>query len=52
MSRLSAGEPKQIELKATNNVYTVLVAVSIVVVIVALVVLYQRSETLFQAKPW
>ena len=50
MSRVAAGE--QIEIKPTNNIYTVLAAVAVVVEIVALVVLYMRNNTLFGVPFW
>ena len=50
MSRVSAGE--QIEIKATNNIYTVLAASAVVVEIVALVVLFMRHQTLFGTNIW
>ena len=45
MSRVAAGE--QIEIKPTNNVYTVLVVVAVVVEIAAFVVLFMRHNTLY-----
>lgn len=45
MSRVSAGE--QIEIRPTNNIYTVLVVAAVVVEIVAFVVMYMRHTTLF-----
>jgi hypothetical protein len=50
MSRVSPGEP--IPISATNNIYTVLVAAAVVVVLVALIVLCVRFNTLYQAWPW
>ena len=51
MSRISAGESR-IEIKPTNNIYTVLVASAVVVEIVALVVLIMRNATLFDKSLW
>jgi hypothetical protein len=50
MSRVSSGGP--IEISATNNIYTVLVGAAVVVVLVALIVLCVRYNSLFQAWPW
>ena len=47
MSRIAGRE--QIEIKPTNNVYTVLVIVSVVVEVAALVALYMRHQALFDA---
>lgn len=45
MSRLSAAD--RIEIRPTNNVYTVLVIVAFVVQVIAFVVLWMRSTALF-----
>ena len=46
MSRMQAGEP--ITVKPTNNMYTVLAAVGLIVTILGLIVLYVRAGTLLQ----
>lgn len=45
MSR--AGGPEQIIVRPTNNVYTALVVVCVVVEIIGLIALYVRYSTLF-----
>ena len=45
MSR--AGGPEQIIVRPTNNVYTALVVVCVIVEIVGLIVLFMRHKTLF-----
>jgi hypothetical protein len=45
MSRLSG--PEQIKVPPTNNVYTALVVVSVVVLIVGLLLLIMRHDTVF-----
>ena len=45
MSR--AGGPEQIIVRPTNNVYTALVVICVVVQIVGLIALYMRHKTLF-----
>lgn len=47
MSRASSGD--MIVVKATNNVYTVLVVVATLASILAIVVVAMRSQTLFNA---
>ncbi len=51
MSRMSSGA-EQIVVRPTNNVYTVLVAVAIVVEIVGLVSLWMQSTALYGANPF
>ena len=48
MSRISGGNPQIREVKPTSNVYTVLAAVGMVVVIAGLVVLFMRATDLFK----
>ena len=50
MSRISGGE--QIEVKATNNIYTVLVGAAVVVELVALIVLLMQHKELYTKFPW
>jgi hypothetical protein len=45
MSRM--GTPEQIVVRPTNNVYTALVAASVVALLVGLIVLYLKHEDLF-----
>ena len=45
MSRL--GAPEQIIVRPTNNVYTALVVVCVIVQIIGIVVLYMRHQSLF-----
>jgi hypothetical protein len=45
MSRAATGDT--VVLRPVNNIYTVLAGVALVVVILGLVVLYMRSETLW-----
>jgi hypothetical protein len=45
MSRLTG--PEQIVVRPTNNVYTALVVISTVVLIIGLLVLYLRHDTVF-----
>ena len=45
MSRM--GTPEQIIVRPTNNVYTALVASSVVALIVGILVLYMKHEELF-----
>lgn len=45
MSRLSG--PEQISVRPTNNVYTALVVVSVVVLVLGLIALYVRHESVF-----
>lgn len=47
MSRLSSGNVQYV--RASNNVYTVLVAIALVVEIVGFVVLIMQANTLFKA---
>ena len=47
MSRVSAGDT--VLVKPTSNVYTVLAFVATVAVILAIVVVYYRTQTLFKA---
>jgi uncharacterized membrane protein YkgB len=47
MSRISGGNPQIREVKPTSNVYTVLAAVGMVVVIAGLVVLFRQATLLF-----
>lgn len=51
MARKPAGE-QIFEIKPTNNIYTVLVIVSVVVEIAAFVVLFVRNKTLFTTPLW
>jgi hypothetical protein len=48
MSRLST--PEQIVVRPTNNVYTALVAICIVVEIIGLIALYMKHSELFPGK--
>ena len=45
MSRM--GTPEQIVVRPTNNVYTALVAASVVALIVGILVIYMKHEALF-----
>ena len=45
MSRMTSGQP--IEVRPTNNVYTVLVAVALLIQLVGLVAMVMRSSTLY-----
>ena len=45
MSR--GGAPEQIVVRPTNNIYTALVVVCVVVLLVGMIVLYVRHDTLF-----
>jgi hypothetical protein len=45
MSRLSG--PEQIVVRPTNNIYTALAAASVVVLIVGLLILIMRHDTVF-----
>lgn len=45
MSRAATGDT--VVVKPSNNIYTVLAAVALVVVILALVVIYFRADTIF-----
>ena len=47
MSRFSGGNPQIREVKPTNNVYTVLAAIGLVVVIAGLVALFMQAKVLF-----
>jgi hypothetical protein len=49
MSRLSTGNVQYV--KPTSNVYTVLAAIALVAVIIGLVVLIMRADTLFKPLP-
>jgi hypothetical protein len=51
MSRISSGS-EQIIVKPTNNVYTVLVAVAIVVEIIGFISLWMQSTSLYGASPF
>jgi hypothetical protein len=51
MARKPAGE-QIFEIKPTNNIYTVLVIVAVVVQIAAAVVLVMRNNTLFTTPLW
>ncbi len=44
MSRIAAGET--IEVRPTNNIYTVLAIIAVVMNLIALIVLYMRGNTL------
>ena len=48
MSRFSGGNPQIREVKPTSNVYTVLAAIGLVVVIAGLVVLFMQANVLFK----
>ncbi len=51
MSRMSSGA-EQIVVRPTNNVYTVLVAVAIVVEVIGLISLWMQSTALYNANPF
>ena len=46
MSR--AGGPEQIVVRPTNNVYTALVVICVVVLIIGLIVLFMRHQEIFE----
>ena len=48
MSRFSGGNPQIREVKPTSNVYTVLAAIGLVVVIAGLVVLFMQATVLLK----
>ena len=50
MSRISSAET--IQIRATNNIYTVLVAAALVVDLVALIAVITRYNTLYGQMPW
>ena len=50
MSRVSSGD--QIQISATNNIYTVLVAAAVVAELAALIVLLVRYSSLYGGMPW
>lgn len=51
MSRVSSGA-EQIIVRPTNNVYTVLIAVAIVVEIIGFISLWMQSTSLYGANPF